>query len=364
MAQLLWADGHVRVVKSRGAAQALAGGARSRKPTIVDVSQASGVSVATVSRILNDKPDVAEDTRLRVLQVMDEIGFAPQSAWRQIRSGRTGLIAMHFPQDFNPPAHDVIMTAALGVEEAGYSINIITRALSDSELLAIFRSRQADGIILLEVLTDDRRAEILRDHGFPFVMIGHRTNSDGMSFVDVDVQYGIDIAMEHLVGLGHQRIGFVGIDPAVGDKRYGFATWTLDAYERTCGRLGLGAVSAVGGLTAEDVSVAAQHLLDEHADITAFVALQEQSVIGLLKASRARKLRIPDDLSMVGMVSEPMAEMATPPLTTVSFPADEMGRTGARLLLDWMDRSQTVAEQVLVPPQLTVRGSTAGPSRS
>ncbi len=249
--------------------------------------------MATVSRILNDKPDVAEDTRLRVLQVMDEIGFAPQSAWRQIRSGRTGLIAMHFPQDFNPPAHDVIMTAALGVEEAGYSINIITRALSDSELLAIFRSRQADGIILLEVLTDDRRAEILRDHGYPFVMIGHRTNSDGMSFVDVDVQYGIDIAMEHLVGIGHRRIGFVGIDPAVGNKRYGYATWTLDAYQRTCERLGLGAVSAVGGLTAEDVSEAAQHLLDEHADITAFLALQEQSVIGLLKASRARNLRIP-----------------------------------------------------------------------
>ena len=247
------------------------------------------MSVATVSRILNDKPDVAEATRTRVLQVMDEIGFAPQSAWQQIRSGRTGLIAMHFPQDFNPPAHDVIMTAALGVEEAGYSINIITRSLTDSELLAIFRSRQADGIILLEVLTDDRRAKVLRDHGYPFVMIGHREDSTGMSFVDVDVEHGVDIAMDHLAELGHRRIGFLGLDPAVGRKRYGYATWTHEAYERACERLGLPAVSSVGGLTADDMAEAAGRLLDEHPDVTACVAFQGQSVIGALKAVRARR---------------------------------------------------------------------------
>jgi DNA-binding LacI/PurR family transcriptional regulator len=336
---------------------------KTRKPTIVDVSEASGVSVATVSRILNDKPDVAESTRERVLRVMDEIGFAPQSAWRQIRSGRTGLIALHFPQDFNPPAHGVIMTAALGVEEAGYSINIITRSLTDSELLGIFRSRQADGIILLEVLTDDRRAEVLRDNGFPFVMIGHREDSVGMSLVDVDVEHGVGIAMDHLAGLGHRRIGFLGLDPAVGSKRYGYATWTLAAYERACERLGLDVVSVVGGLTARDMSLAAQHLLEDYGDVTACVAFQEQSVIGALEAVRARGLRVPHDLSIVGMVSVPMAEMATPPLTTVNFPADEMGKTGARLLLDRIAQDHAIAEQVFVQPALMVRGSTARPRR-
>ena len=339
----------------------MTGRTRSKKPTIVDVSEASGVSVATVSRILNGKPDVAEETRTRVLRVMDEIGFAPQSAWRQIRSGRTGLIAMHFPQDFNPPSHDVILTAALGVEEAGYSINIITKSLTDSELLAIFRSRQADGIILLEVLTDDRRAEVLRDHGYPFVMIGHRADNTGMSFVDVDVQHGIDVAMEHLTGLGHRRIGLIGLDPAVGVKRYGYATWALEAYERACAHLGLMPVTEIGGSTVEDMSMAAQRLLRERSDVTALLGLQDQSVIGVLKATRAAGVRIPDDLSIVGMVSKPMAEMATPPLTTVSFPADEMGRTGARLLLTRMADDQATTEQVFAKPELTVRGSTATP---
>ncbi len=218
-----------------------------RKTTIVDIAAASGVSVATVSRILNDKPDVAEETRERVLRVMDEIGFAPQSAWRQIRSGRTRLIAMHVPQEFNPPAHRLIMAAALGVEDAGYSINIMTRTLTDAELLGIFRSRQADGIILLEILTDDRRAELLRDHGFPFVMIGRRADNAGLSFVDVDIEHGIDVAIEQLVGSGHRRIGFLTLDPVAPTRTYGFATWALQAYERACDRLGLAVLARVGG---------------------------------------------------------------------------------------------------------------------
>jgi LacI family transcriptional regulator, galactose operon repressor len=335
-----------------------------KKPTIVDVSEASGVSVATVSRILNDKPDVAEATRKRVLRVMDEIGFAPQSAWRQIRSGRTGLIALHHPQEFNPPAYGVIIAAALGVEDAGYSINIITRTMSDAELLAIFRSRQADGIILLEVMTDDRRAELLHAHGYPFVMVGHRSDSDGMSFVDVDVKQGIDVTMDHLAGLGHRRIGFLSLDPVVGDRSYGYATWALQAYEHACDRLGQAPLADVGGMTSDDMTLAAQRLLERHRDITALIALQDSSVIGLLKATRARGLRVPDDVSIIGMVSDPMAEMATPPLTTVSFPADELGGIGARMLLDRLDRNQTAVEQVLVEPELTVRGSTAAPRRS
>jgi DNA-binding LacI/PurR family transcriptional regulator len=331
------------------------------KTTIVDIAAASGVSVATVSRILNNKPDVAEETRDRVLRVMHEIGFTPQSAWRQIRSGRTGLIAMHVPQEFNPPAHPLIMAAALGVEEAGYSINIITRSLTDTELLAIFRGRQADGIILLEILTDDRRPQLLLEHGYPFVMIGHRADNTGLSFVDVDIAHGIDLAMEHLVALGHERIAFLGVDPVVQHKTYGFATWALGAYERACQRNRLPVLAGVGAPTTGELSVAAGRLFDEHPDITALVAPQEQSVIGALKAARARGVRVPDALSVVGMVSEPMAEIATPSLTTISFPADEMGEVAARILLGRVVGGSTVAEQILVQPRLTVRDSTGRP---
>jgi DNA-binding LacI/PurR family transcriptional regulator len=332
------------------------------KTTIIDIAAASGVSIATVSRILNNKPDVADETRERVLRVMDEIGFAPQSAWRQIRSGRTGLIAMHVPQDFNPPAHRLIMAAALGVEEAGYSINVITRSLTDAELLNIFRGRVADGIILLEILTDDRRAEILRANGYPFVMIGHRTDNEGLSFVDVDVAHGIALAVEHLVDLGHRRIGFVAVDPVVGDRTYGFATWALEAYAQACEANGLEPLARVGGPSSDDLAGATRSLLDDHPDVTALIAPQEQSVIGVLKAVRSAGLRVPDELSLVGTVSDLMAEVATPPLTTIAFPAEEMGTAAARILVPRLDGARPAPTQLFIEPHLTVRGTTGRPA--
>lgn len=336
-------------------------GARSRagKTTIVDIAAASGVSVTTVSRILNDKPDVADETRGRVLRVMQEIGFAPQSAWQQIRSGRTRLIAMHVPQEFNPPHLRLIMAAALGVEEAGYSINIITRTLTEGELLAIFRSRQADGIILLEILADDRRPELLRDHGYPFVMIGHRTDNIGLSFVDVDVAHGIDLAMERLVELGHRRTGLLTVDPFVQDKTYGYASWALEAYGRACARYDVPALARVGGPTTNELFEAAGRLLDENPDVTALIAPQEQSVIGVIKAAQSRGTRIPDELSVIGIVGESMAEVATPPLTTISFPAEEMGEAAARILLERIDHGSAAPQQIYVEPTITLRGSTA-----
>ena len=331
------------------------------KTTIVDIAAASGVSVATVSRILNDKPDVADETRERVLRVMDEIGFAPQSAWRQIRSGRTRLIAVHRPEEFNPPAYRLVMAAALGVEDAGYSINVITRSLTDSELLGIFRSRQADGIILLEIQTDDRRSELLRDHGYPFVMIGHRADNSGLSFADVDIEYGVGLAMEHLLGLGHRRVGFLTIDPVVKHKTYGFATWALRAYNGACARAGLETLAVTGGPTTDGMSDAAARLLDADPAPTAIIAPQEQSVIGVLKTSYARGITIPRDLSVVAMLGEAMSELATPPLTTISFPADDLGRTAARILVDRLDHGDLTPRQVFLRPSLTVRGTTAPP---
>lgn len=332
---------------------------RTGKTTIVDIAAASGVSITTVSRILNRKPDVAPDTRRRVLRVMDEIGFAPQNAWRQIRLGRSGLIGLHVPQDFNPPNLHVIMSAALGVEDAGYSINIITRTLSDADLLGIFRSREVDGIILSEVLTDDRRPELLRDHGYPFVMIGHRIDNEGLSFVDVDIDHGIGEAVDHLVGLGHRAIALLTFNPVIREQRYGYTTWALSAYEQACNRHGLQQLPCLGGVTVEEMSAAARAMLDNHPEVTAAVVPQEVSVVGLLRVVAERGMRIPDDLSVVAMMGEMSSELATPPLTTVAFPADELGSAAAKMLLDQLASGGSSTEQVWKKSALSVRGSTA-----
>jgi DNA-binding LacI/PurR family transcriptional regulator len=337
----------------------LAARPRTGKKTIVDIAAASGVSIATVSRILNDKPDVAEDTRQRVLRVMDETGFAPQNAWRQIRSGRSHLIGVHEPQDFNPPNLELIMSAALCVEDAGYSINIITRKLSDAELLGMFRSREVDGIILSEVLTDDRRPELLRDHGYPFVMIGHRYDNTGLSFVDIDTDHAIGVAIDHLVGLGHRSIALLTFNPVIGERQYGFTTWALGGYEHACRRHGLEPLPCLGGLTIEEMSVAARNMLDEHPEVTAAVVPQEVAVVGLLRAVQERGLHIPDDLSVVAMLGEMPSQLATPPFASVAFPAEAMGSAAAAILLNRLTHGGSSIEQSWIQPSLTVRRSTA-----
>jgi DNA-binding LacI/PurR family transcriptional regulator len=253
------------------------------------------------------------------------------------------------------------MAAALGVEQAGYSINIIARTLSDTELLGLFRSRQVDGIILLEVLVDDPRPALLRDHDYPFVMIGRRADNTGVSYVDLDIDHGVDVTFAHLIGLGHRNIGLVNIDPVVDDKAYGFATWASQAYARACERYGVIPRSGSAAPTIDAMSGAAERLLAQHPEITALICPQEQSAIGVVRAVKARGVRIPEDLSVVAMLSRSMAELATPALTTLDFPADQMGRTAARILLERLQGTDTVIQQVRLKPELIARESTAPP---
>lgn len=336
---------------------------KTKKTTIVDIAKASGVSITTVSRILNNRPDVAEETRQRVLQLIDERGFAPQLAWQQLRSGKSHFIALHFPQDFNPPSQSIITSAAMSCEEAGYSLNLIASTLSDNELLSIFRSGQADGIILMEILTHDRRVEILREHEVPFVMIGRCADNTGLSYVDTDIAKGVMDAIQYLAALGHRQIGFITLAPVLQEKEYGYATWALKGYEKACEQFGLPNHWRAADLKTNDAARVVFRLLTECPEITAIVAPQEIGVPGLLKAIQSKGLRVPEDISIIALFDEGMSELITPPLSTISFPAEDMGHRAARILMDHMKGEVKDPQQVLLRPELTIRGST-GPAKA
>jgi DNA-binding LacI/PurR family transcriptional regulator len=332
------------------------------KTTIVDIAKASGVSVSTVSRILNNKPDVADETRQRVLQLMDEQRFTPQLAWQQLRSGRSHFIALHYPQDFNPPEQNIITSAAMSCEDAGYSLNLIVNALSDHELLSIFQSGQADGIILMEILTHDRRVQLLQEHDLPFVMIGRCADNTGLSYVDIDIAKGIADAIQYLHTLGHKEIGFITLAPVRQEKEYGYATWALEGYEKTCQQYGLPILRRTVDLKNDSTESVVFTLFTDHPGMTAIIAPQEIGVPGLLKAIRARGLRIPQDLSVVAMLNDSMSELVTPPLSTISFPARDMGYQAARTLIGHMTGELSGPQQVLLKPELNIRRST-GPAK-
>jgi DNA-binding LacI/PurR family transcriptional regulator len=333
-----------------------------KKMTIVDIAKASGVSTATVSRILNNKPDVADETRQRVLQLMDEQRFTPQLAWQQLRSGKSHFIALHYPQDFNPPEQNIITSAAMSCEDAGYSLNLIVNSLNDNELLSIFRSGQADGIILMEILTHDRRVQLLQEHNLPFVMIGRCADNTGLSYVDIDIEKGVADAIQYLHALGHREIGFITLAPVLQEKEYGYATWALHGYQKACQQFGLPILWRTVNLKDDNTASVVLNLLKDHPGMTAIVVPQEIGVPGILKAVQLKGLHVPEELSIIGLFNDLMSELITPPLSTISFPAHDMGYQAARILIGHMTGELAGPQQVLLRPELNIRQST-GPAK-
>lgn len=331
--------------------------------TIVDIAEASGVSVATVSRVINNKPDVADETRQRILKLMEERGFTPQITWQQLRSGKSPFIALNFPQDFNPPSLGIITSAALGCEDADYSLNLITKSLNDNELLNIFRSGQSDGMILMEILLEDPRVELLKRHDFPYVMIGRCADNTGLSYVDIDIEKGVGDAMQHLHDLGHRQIGFITLNQEQDGKKYGFTNWAVEGYKKACLKHGVPFLWRVVDLHTDIATSVVLDLLDEHPELTALVTPQQSGVLGVLKALQAKGLRIPEDVSVIGLLEDAVGELITPPLTTISFPAQQLGSEAARMLVGHLEGTLDGPEQILLRPELNVRGST-GPVRA
>lgn len=292
---------------------------------------------------------------------MEELEFIPHSPWQQLRTGKSYVVALHFPQDFNPPSHDIITAAAIGCQEHGYSLNLIASSISESELLAIYRSGQADGMILMEILTHDWRVERLRQAAIPFVMIGRCMDNSGLSYVDVDIANGVIAAMRHLYSLGHRQILFVTMAPVRGDKEYSFTKWAIEGYRQVCQELGLEEHRAAADGNGQSVEEVTLRALQER-PVTAIVTPQNATVPGILRAIEARGWRIPSDVSVIGLVDESTAGFTLPSLTAIDFPSTALGRRAAEILIRQLEGDADEPEQILLPAELRIRGSTAPPA--
>src|SRR5581483_3796167 len=185
--------------------------------TIADVARAAGVSVSTVSRILNGKQDVAEATRERVQQVIAELGYSPHAQAQGLRAGRTRNIALLFPLKYpgtlpyNSLETDFIIGAAAAAADRNYFFSLVTTQVTKDSLIGLYRSAQIDGLVLMHIHTQDWRVDLLRHKNYPFVMIGHCADNTGLNFIDLDFEAVVQTAFDHVIELGHQRIGFLAL---------------------------------------------------------------------------------------------------------------------------------------------------------
>ncbi|MFN2234173.1 MAG: LacI family DNA-binding transcriptional regulator [Anaerolineales bacterium] len=332
-----------------------------KKATIRDVAKLANVSVATVSRILNDKPDVSEETRRKVSKAIDELGYARSMQWQQLTSGKTRVITLHYPYKLavsNQVSLDFITGATTACEERNYSLHLVTQSLEENSLLDIFRTNQCDGMLLMEIRMDDWRVKLLRQHNLPFVMIGHCENNDGLDFVDFDFESAVAEAVNYLVDLGHQNIGFISIAPNPGRNQYAPNIRALEGYEKVCAQYDIPKLYGKADNGLENVKSSTLNLLKKHPEITAVVSVFDTAVAGILSAIKSLELSIPDDISVVGLAVEQGAELTSPALTTLLFPALSMGYDAANILINRLESNTKAGKQILVGPKLVIRSST------
>lgn len=333
-----------------------------------DVAQKAGVSLMTVSRVVNGKNNVAEETRHQVLRVIDELGYVPHLQAQRLASGRTRTIVLHYPLS-NPRLFsnviemNFITGIAQGAADEEYYFSLMTGALTPPGLLKLCRSVHADGLILMKIALQDWRVELLREHDYPFVMIGRTENNQGLAFIDLDFENAILEAYSHLVSLGHQHIGFLTFPTEWRSEGIGPAVRSMQGFKNVVKRFKLRPLYRECDLIVKRACSAAKSLLAEHSEITAIVTMHNTLAVGAIMALQEMGRKVPDDCSIVGLPASDESELIIPPLTGIEWSMQDIGYQAAKMLIRDLNGPSPAPEQILIPPKLTIRSSTAPPPR-
>ncbi len=336
------------------------------RPTLASIAAAAGVSLPTVSKVVNGRQDVAPDTRAQVEELLRQHGYVPPSARRSLGTGATVELIVH--GSFGAYATQVIEGVVQAVAEMGASIAI--GQVDDDDLPAgspetwarrLATSGRAGVVIVTGALTS-AHIDALAVTGLPLVVL------DPMSLPRVEVTSvgstnfaGGLAATQHLLGLGHRRIGYVGGPPGAGCNQA-----RLHGYRAALESAG---IATDPGLVHNahfhyEVGLhAGLRLLDLPHRPTAVVGGSDTIALGIIEAARLRGLRIPQDLSVTGFDDTELARMASPPLTAVRQPLREMGRVAVKTVLQMAAGETLDSHHVELATELVVRGTTGPPRR-
>lgn len=333
--------------------------------TIADVAKAAGVSVPTVSRILNNKEYVAEETKDRVNQAIKQLGYVPHTQARQLRGAASQTLALHHPIESPHELSTVIETSyftgtAEAASEKEYFINFLVSQLTPESLLNMYRSNQIDGIILLQVRMDDWRVNLLRENNYPFVMIGRCAELQDLSFIDLDFENAMLLAVDHLVELGHRNIGLLTYPQSWRKAGIGPAVRSLDGYKLALNKYGLRSTYREIGLNSVEEGYEGTHdLLQENPELTAIITVSHLTAAGSIKALATLGRTVPQDCSVMSIgFGGNFADVVTPSLTTLEWSPYEISYQATVLMIDKLRQKHLPAQQILVAPNLVIREST------
>lgn len=327
-------------------------------PTIIQVAAMAGVSTATVSRVLSHPDRVAEPTRLRVLEVVESLGYKPNVAARTLRTLRAAKILVTVPDISNPFFASVIRGAEEAARDAGYAVVVGDTRHDPSiedQYAAMLSSREVDGLIFLGHRLPDNLRPLMSKQGTraPVVNGCEYSPDIGVPSVHIDnAAAGCD-ALEHLIALGHRDIGVITgphVSPISRDRLAG----AMQAAKRhgLADRLRV----RVGDYSAQS---AADHVPDLIAQgVTGLFCFSDEMAMGAISAIRQAGRICPDDISVVGFDDLPLARFFQPGLTTIAQPKGDIGQQAVELLVDILRGDDSPVSQITLPHELIIRSST------
>lgn len=329
------------------------------------IAERAGVSVATVSRVLNEKPGVNTATRQAVLSAVDVLGYERPSRLREKSAGLVGLIV---PELENPIFPKFAEAVSVALASHGYTPVLCSQragGIHEDAYVRTLRSHGVSGIIFVSGFhaiagADPTRYLELRKAGLPLVLVNGYMSGLDATFISYEDATSVNLAVSHLAQMGHTRIGL-----ALGPDRYTPTIRKRDAFGDAMRRHVDGSLTeadlddfqAFTTYTVEGGSTAAQALLDKGA--TGIVCGSDLMALGAIHAARQRGLRVPEDVSVVGSDDSLLVEFTDPPLTTVRQPVAPIANAAAQALLDQIGGSGPAASEIFFRPELVVRGSSA-----
>ncbi len=324
------------------------------------IAELSGVSRSTVSRVINNDPNVSDQTREKVMQVVRRVNYVPNAAARGLAAGRTHVIGLVIPMGvstlFTDPYFPLLIqgvSAACNAREYSVMLWLAEPEYERRQIRQIMYSGLIDGVIIASMLTNDSLVQALIDGDLPFMLVGRHPTDPRVNYVDADNVNGARDGVRHLLRLGRTRIGLIngpqnmiaGVDRLAG--------YTLALRER--GLIVQPELITDGGFSEAGGYLAMQQLLPRQPD--AIFAASDAMAMGALRALREAGLRVPEDVALIGFDDLPFAARAEPPLTTVRQPTHRMGAMTVETLIELIEQPPSSPYHLILPTELVVRAS-------
>jgi LacI family transcriptional regulator len=332
----------------------------SKSLTLEKIAAMAGVSRSTVSRVVNNEPNVHEETRARVWEIVRKAGYHPNIAARSLAGNRSQIVGIVIPRAVNAvfvdPFFPLLLEGATAeTSHKGYHLmlSILDRPAEQDFYQRAVRSRAMDGLIISSAMLDEPLIPLLLEDQIPFVSVGRLPEYPEISYVDVDNLHGARMAVEHLLGLGRRRVATI-----TGPRNTIVGLDRLEGYKAALDAAGNPVESELiveGDFTETSGFDGMQRLLSHKPD--AVFAASDLMAFGAMRALRKEGYLVPDDMAVVGFDNTQIATLTEPGLTTVRQPIIELGRAAAELLFCLVEQEGALPQHRVLSTELVIRDS-------